>query len=946
MRIDPFQLEATEARYAARAAVRQRNLRLIREGRPLEVDQPERVEKFLTREGFSPAQRVELLQGARVTGVVPERRDGREPNPLERILGVSDLMGVAFLTQGLRVARTVCRIWVAVSAGRPLGYGTGFMVSPQLLLTNHHVLSDAHVARQSLAEFNYQRDPSGALQPSTTFALAPDTFFAADRNLDYALVAVQPTNAQGQHVRSFGWNRLIAEEGKAIAPQWVNIIQHPSGEPKQLALRENQLVDVFDAFLHYRTDTAPGSSGSPVFNDRWEVIGLHHSGVWKTNDAGQVLAVDGSIWREDLGEDRIWWIANEGIRVSRMVAHFRQQPLADAERALLDEMLAAPPSSGDAHDEVVARAASAASVVSAPAADGAVTWNIPLTVTVRVGGQTSGGPGSSPGNGPSPGSDAPLTAPVKQPGTANDDDILAAAKAEFLGRADVLAVRLGYVFENGWITTAPALVVTVRQKRAVSDLRERQVPPLPSTYRGLPVEVTNPSLEDLILAARGPAVATEVFGRSDVTRDEIKYFPPGTPLSRQTNQPMRVVAHVSPDAGWAQLQPFLSQAKKQLTVGMYDFGAPHIVDAVAALADAASFKKLTLVMQRGESVGTGTKADDLTDDAVVDRLSNALGTRFRNAWVKKGPVNGWISSSYHIKVAVRDSKAFWLSSGNWQSSNQPAADPLSEQPPVRKWLSEYNREWHAIVEHPGLASTLEAYLLHDFTENPGPAPDEIALPDLFVPESFFLPTPAEQQAPFQYFAPFDEQRAFTVVPLLTPDNYHETVLALINEAEEELLIQNQTFNAPKPNHLQLRELIDAVLKKQRDGVKVRVIFRVLFAPTAREMLSALQDFGFDMADFKVQKGCHTKGIIVDRRKVLLGSQNWSNDGVSVNRDASLLFDDAPLAEYFGRIFDHDWSVLARQDIGSEMLPIELATGADATPDGMVRLTWKDYLEML
>lgn len=103
--------------------------------------------------------------------------------------------------------------------------------------------------------------------------------------------------------------------------------------------------------------------------------------------------------------------------------------------------------------------------------------------------------------------------------------------------------------------------------------------------------------------------------------------------------------------------------------------------------------------------------------------------------------------------------------------------------------------------------------------------------------------------------------------------------------------------------------------------------------------------GFDMNSIKVQKGCHTKGIVVDRKRVLLGSHNWSNDGVSVNRDASLLFDDPPLAKYFGDIFDHDWNNLAKQDIGNESLPIELASVTDFTPKG-IRLTAKDYPEML
>jgi phosphatidylserine/phosphatidylglycerophosphate/cardiolipin synthase-like enzyme len=87
-------------------------------------------------------------------------------------------------------------------------------------------------------------------------------------------------------------------------------------------------------------------------------------------------------------------------------------------------------------------------------------------------------------------------------------------------------------------------------------------------------------------------------------------------------------------------------------------------------------------------------------------------------------------------------------------------------------------------------------------------------------------------------------------------------------------------------------------------------------------------------------------IVVDRKRVLLGSQNWSNDGVSVNRDASLLFDDEELAGYFAKIFDHNWNNLAKRDIGSERVPIELVAADESTPPGMVRLSWKDYMEML
>lgn len=96
--------------------------------------------------------------------------------------------------------------------------------------------------------------------------------------------------ADGGDLGPFGWNRLIEVEGKAVVGDCLSIIQHPGGELKQLALRENELVDVLEFHLHYLTDTGRGSSGSPVFNDQWEVVALHHSGVPKREN-GNIVAV-------------------------------------------------------------------------------------------------------------------------------------------------------------------------------------------------------------------------------------------------------------------------------------------------------------------------------------------------------------------------------------------------------------------------------------------------------------------------------------------------------------------------------------------------------------------------------------------------------------------------------------------------------------------------------
>jgi endonuclease G, mitochondrial len=186
----------------------------------------------------------------------------------------------------------VARILVSTERGGGVErFGTGSLVGPRVLLTNNHVLKTAETAARATVEFGYVLGLNGHSSGTVSFELEPDALFLTNRELDYTLVAVQEQNEDGEALAQFGWNPLIEAEGKAIKGEMLNIVQHPNGEPKQLAMRENRLVDLLENFLHYETDTAPGSSGSPVFNDQWEVVGLHHSGVPRKDDQGRKLAI-------------------------------------------------------------------------------------------------------------------------------------------------------------------------------------------------------------------------------------------------------------------------------------------------------------------------------------------------------------------------------------------------------------------------------------------------------------------------------------------------------------------------------------------------------------------------------------------------------------------------------------------------------------------------------
>lgn len=333
-------LRETEQRYRKRRAVRTASERMIKAGNILDADSPRRVALRLKHLGISRATAARLAENSHGTPTATSVAALVSPKPitLERILGKNEMLGVNFLEMGLSASRSVARVRIKNSEGQVLGYGTGFMASPHLLITNNHVLHSATEALHSDVEFNYQIGIDGLPVKSRAFPLNPDSFFLTDRHLDYSLVAVGAVDEE-EDLSQFGWNILTQDEGTIILGEWLNIIQHPNGEPKQLALRENDLVDVLDDFLHYRTDTAPGSSGSPVFNDQWELVALHHSGIPRRDSEGRILTKDGQIWYYQMGEHQIDWIANEGVRINRIFQHVKSRDLPPDQDRLRSEML-------------------------------------------------------------------------------------------------------------------------------------------------------------------------------------------------------------------------------------------------------------------------------------------------------------------------------------------------------------------------------------------------------------------------------------------------------------------------------------------------------------------------------------------------------------------------------------------------------------------------------
>ncbi|MDI2589726.1 DNA/RNA non-specific endonuclease [Psychrobacillus sp. NEAU-3TGS] len=312
MSLVDLQQQQALKRYIARSSERERIASELQIKNPLEVDTPERV----------------TLRKAII--------DPRDGLAMERIIGQDDLFPISYLEAGLQAARPVCRIEIRDRIGRVLGHATGFLVSPSLLLTNNHVLENYDTAQFSRAQFNYEVDLDLKERPMKTFRLTPERLFITDQKLDFTLVAIEDMSADGTKVSDFGFLPLIPQTGKGLVGEYVSIIQHPSGAPKAVAIRENQIMDVFDDYIHYSTDTMPGSSGSPVYNDEWIVICLHHAGVPDPKDAAK-------------------FIANEGIRISSIIQFVVEQSanLGEDQKLLINDIVKGWKVQGPTSEEMV-----------------------------------------------------------------------------------------------------------------------------------------------------------------------------------------------------------------------------------------------------------------------------------------------------------------------------------------------------------------------------------------------------------------------------------------------------------------------------------------------------------------------------------------------------------------------------------------------------------------
>lgn len=221
----------------------------------------------------------------------------------------------------MRTQRQVCRIEIEDGAA-----GSGFLIGPEAVLTNWHVVEKA-VARGVVAKiacrFDYAERPDGGRDEGVRVPLhadgvvyhrpyapaeltqVPDNPAPTATELDFALLRLaRPIGAEALGGQPRGWVALPSTAADPAEGAPLIIVQHPDGGPMKLAIDTQAVLPLPPPpdrpRLRYSTNTESGSSGSPVFNMDWTLVALHHFGdpAWGTPQFNQ--GVPAHLIRADL----------------------------------------------------------------------------------------------------------------------------------------------------------------------------------------------------------------------------------------------------------------------------------------------------------------------------------------------------------------------------------------------------------------------------------------------------------------------------------------------------------------------------------------------------------------------------------------------------------------------------------------------------------------------
>lgn len=261
---------------------------------------------------------------------------GQPPSYEELIIGKDEKLPVAFLYEGSKAALAVARIRVPSTLG---GYftGTAWLIAPGLAITNHHVINARDTGEPPPSMEELQAQAMGSTlwfeyeEGKQHEEFACEGLIESDIDLDYAILNVREKSLANKSINDYGYLRIVTVQPALPRGARLNVIQHPGGRSKEVAMRSNYFLgsNVGSNRIYYLTDTESGSSGSPVMDDLWHVLALHRG--WDHYEKyyqGQSIRFSslGLQYAEDpkLSKDSVAFM-NEGVTIHAILKNIKEE---------------------------------------------------------------------------------------------------------------------------------------------------------------------------------------------------------------------------------------------------------------------------------------------------------------------------------------------------------------------------------------------------------------------------------------------------------------------------------------------------------------------------------------------------------------------------------------------------------------------------------------------
>ena len=352
-----------------------------------------------------------------------------------------------------------------------------------------------------------------------------------------------------------------------------------------------------------------------------------------------------------------------------------------------------------------------------------------------------------------------------------------------------------------------------------------------------------------------------------------------------------VEAAVSPDSSFRLVRSALERAESELLLYIYNVTAEHMLDL---LRDCVS---------RGVSVRVMYDTHDTRGDEKA-KLESLAGVELKTA-----PSTGGrnVFTVCHQKFAVIDESTLLIGSANWANSAIPLVTEAGR-------FKKGNREWLLVLESTELAGRFMDLFEADWNIPDTPTLGAPREPERAPAEPVVVPVfLAEPPARVFDLQEFPAGPAVKVTPILSPQNYFEAVRALIESATESIFIEQQYILERGPRTTELLQALAARAAEVDIRIIVSSTFRKVGAKDSWELsVESLTGHSLDSRlkamNLRYYTHCHNKGVVVDRRAVVVSSTNWSENSIAQAREAGVLVESPAVAGYFADVFEWDWEI--------------------------------------